>query len=232
MHARPYERDTCSESANFSAFIGGAFAYTPRWYKYPSRSPGVRGVARRDKLPNPIELWNRKLQSYADFEANGTVASVWLNTQRLYDLEAMRAALQPLVADGYMRCANRSIEYPFTPGSGKANDNKWANASGKANGNKWANTFSREGFDEAKKYDAQQEWRALLTQDDLDFINARVDHKLMAKYDLPIVARLHEGSSASSSGGAARRTTTSRLSQPERREEDLARHMRVLQYLQ
>lgn len=123
---------------------------------------------------NPIQLWNAKVRSYVAFSAHANVTSVNLTHGELYDEDALRRRLQPLLAasSNYtLRTPSRRVEYP-----------PFAKAQ-----RKFYEDFTQAGFEQAKADVQRQAWQAHITQKDLDYINAEVSAELMSAFGLPLV---------------------------------------------
>ena len=174
MHDQPYEYDgtTNADGAvdmTFSEFIRSPFMYTPDKY------PGYE-----DYAENPIQLWNAKLGSYQEFMGNvsGNLTYVNITTDTLYNLDKLQHAMQPLLDDGYV-LINDQTEISYPPMS---------NGTGT---NKFEHDWDLGEFIEAKVYDAQDLWKGLLSQEDLDYINSEVSKPIMKKAGFEIVHKIN-----------------------------------------
>jgi len=198
MHVEPYEYngpgDKGKPPANFSDFIRTPFAYTPVPYETSKKST-------LDNQSNPVQLWNEKVRSYVAVIENSSYTSTQVTHYGLYHLQSLRESMQPLLDDGYKLTGgsrnSTDFQYPafsddllaYEDGS-KLNDEQ-----------KFSHVFSQAKFDVAKAYEEGQQWKELLTQDDLDFINAEVDHALMGRWGMEIVTTaLAAGKQASKVG--------------------------------
>ena len=166
MHHNPYEYDG-DHNLTFSQFIRAPFAYTPVQYAAVYRGDtgtNRQPLAHMDLHFNPIQLWNAKMRSYADFIASQKVATAFVTSPMLYDLDWLRTALRPLLQDGYrFQDGVSNIELPAFAAEEK----------------KMSQQFTRKGFVQAREYELQQKWIELLSQEDLDYINTEVDSALL-----------------------------------------------------
>ena len=161
MHDMPYEYDG-NWSGTFSEFIRQPFAYTPT---------SSNGYYSQDVAQNPVKLWNQKLGSYHEFMQNTShLTSVNVTFETLYSLDNLRVALQPLLDAGY-QLVNGETEIHYPPMSICPNNETSCE-------NKFDDEWSLGEFLESKTYDAQELWRGLLTQDDVDWINSQVRRRL------------------------------------------------------
>ena len=165
MHNEPYDYNG-DRGANFSEFIRAPFAYVPHDYQ------GSTLADKPDYHANPIQLWNAKMRSYIQFESEalGRAITVQLTHEMLYDLEILIKRLKPLM--NISSSFNETVfEYP--PFS-LYND-------------KFGSSFSKAEFQEAKRYEAEQMWLNLLSQEDLDFINAELERNVVEQLGLQVV---------------------------------------------
>lgn len=165
MHDEPYDYNG-NLTFNFSQFIRAPFDYVPRDYQ------GSTLASKPDYHANPIQLWNAKMRSYIQFEsdARDRAITVQLTHGMLYSLEALTKHLAPLmkITPGFKGTV---IKYP--PFS-LYND-------------KFSSNFSQVEFQEAKRYEAEQLWLDLLSQEDLNFINTELETNVVEQVGLHLV---------------------------------------------
>ena len=214
MHDEPFEYYGLksvdkSVEASFSDFIRQPFSYAPE------DGGGAYNVT--DTAENPIQLWNAKLSSYQEFMSNvtGDITYINITTDTLYDLDKLRHAMQPLLDDGYTLIKGQEkISYP--PMSNGFNGSEVPGASTGAD-------WDYGEFLLAKLYDAQQLWKGLLTQDDVDFINSQVNISLMKKAGFDMVYDLNQTAVNGTNGTRTHVYTESGLTRAE--------HLQHLRYL-
>jgi hypothetical protein len=130
----------------------------------------MRSDAHIDRAANPVQLWNAKVRSYVSLRAEKAL----VRHSDLYNPQALQRALAPLLKLLQNSTTKTSaIELPGLIADGE-ND-------------KWSGAFTKTAFDQAQEYDATRRWLELYTQEDLNFVNAQLDVKLMREFDIPIV---------------------------------------------
>ena len=182
------------------AFTSAPPPQSPEKLSLTSLSP-LSKKSTLDNQSNPVQLWNEKVRSYVAVIENSSYTSTEVTHYGLYHLQSLRESMQPLLDDGYKLTGgsrnSTDFQYPafsddllaYEDGS-KLNDEQ-----------KFSHVFSQAKFDVAKAYEEGQQWKELLTQDDLDFINAEVDHALMGRWGMEIVTTaLAAGKQASKVG--------------------------------
>ena len=160
--------DGYSPNCTFADFIRNEFVYSPDGY------PDYK-----DSHPNPIQMWNAKLNSYYDFMANATLRNesfANITTEILFDEDKLNRAMQPLLDDGYeLIFGQKKFSWPNMSTYDETTEPTHGEKPGPSTGSDW----SYKEFMLAKVYDGQQLWKGLLTQEDVDFINSEVDTSLM-----------------------------------------------------
>ena len=165
MHDEPYDYDG-DLTFNFSQFIRAPFSYVPRDYQ------GSSLASKPDRHANPIQLWNAKMRSYLQFESEAKHRAIFARVthEALFDIEVLTKSLAPLLKVS-PNFKDTEVEYP--PFS-LYND-------------KFSSSFSQADFDEAKRYEAEQLWLDLLSQEDLDFLNAELENNVVEQSGLQLV---------------------------------------------
>lgn len=158
-----------SSCGTFSQFLRSQFTYNPSDCENPRYPTACDHYSYNDTLASPVELWNRKSRFY-----NTSAAPLVRVTHlQMFDPQAMSRAFTLL-----------ATEHPYTLTAEAA-------ASLAANGtlllpplgedeSKFANLFSANEFFNAKRYEEHKEWLELYTQEDLDFVNDRLDVDVLA----------------------------------------------------
>ena len=160
LHAAPYDL-LGPRPDRFSDFLRAPFDYTPKYYMQPDV-----GDALMDRHVNPVQMWNAKLRSYMKLIRSGKAATSVVRVRALYDIGEMSRALRNISsalfgADG----ASLELSWPefVDESNGTAND-------------KMASRWARSKFDEAREYEANERWRELLSQEDLECTSDRAPH--------------------------------------------------------
>ena len=157
---------------NFSNFLRSQFAYQPyETYFYSEIT---------DTAATPVDLWNAKTLNATTFSS----PAVRVSHLQMLNYSTMTRQLEPLLSMGYSLTdeANASyaqaglLMYPdFFHGEETQED-------------MWSNDFSYDDFLESELYETTNGWLELYTQEDLDFVNSRLDHTLMDAWNIQLVS--------------------------------------------
>lgn len=184
MYEQPYEYNGCdgegcgcggdffskcacgaaSSCGNFSNFLRSAFTYAP-WDAVDSRV-----YVANDSAPTPVDLWNAKAGAAASYDA----AAVRLTHLMLYvDRAETTRRLLALTELGYYNLtvnateqlnATGNLSYPLV-----------AHGENSVHGE----NFTQTEFDEIAEDETSNAWLEYYTQEDLDWVNARLDPAIL-----------------------------------------------------